>query len=396
MAARRSAKHRGVRWINLGTDDAPRWVVRWADPATGRQVQRDAAPFGITNERARERWAIEKAAALRADKARYAIDGVASVRTPVSEAQDKYLATFGNAHTRVAKAKPLANLAEHLTDNAVRSMQDVTSPIIAAWGDHVRRPSSPHAPSTRNFHLAVAGAWLQWSRRRGWLPRVSGDAIRDSLRRERAPREAIKVLQPAEIRQLLDACMRHDEQERTPIAPFVLVVLGSGMRLAECEGLRWEEVDTRAKCIRLGAARAKTKAHRVITLEESPATLAALAALRLRSGSGERVFPRATRNVVETIRRQRLQRFGAPAGWGWHDLRRTHGSLLACSGLLGAGSSFLVARKLGHGVQVAERHYLHAYVDLPKGTTLEQVGGFEAEAREIVRRISLAQKAVAQ
>jgi hypothetical protein len=56
------AKHRGVKFLRLS---GGRTVVRWRDPVSGKQVQRDCEPLGLTNDDKRRRWAIAKAGDLR-------------------------------------------------------------------------------------------------------------------------------------------------------------------------------------------------------------------------------------------------------------------------------------------------------------------------------------------
>ncbi len=388
-------RHRGVKLLALKNGD--RYVARWRDPITRKQVQADMQPLGLTNATTRRLWAIQKATDLRTLKARIARGGSARDRQTIVEAQADYLAMFGNANSRSCKLPPLASIAAALAAVGITDVQDITAPSLAAWGDHVRRPANEHAISTRNWHLAACAAWLRWCRRRGVLPRVFDDEIKDGLRRTKAPRDPITVLQPAQIRKLLAACIAHDQNEDKEVAPFVLLVLLTGCRYMEAQGLAWAEVDASEKCIRLASGRSKNKLARTITLPETPTALELLGALRLRGGGKGRVFPWLDRRLGETLRGRLTDDYDAPVGWTWHQLRRTCGSLLVCSGVLGAAGVFLTAKRCGHSVQVAERHYLGAMTNLPKdAASLEHAGGFEAEARAIVRAVAGVQpKAVA-
>lgn len=393
----RNARHRGVRLLELS---GGRWVARYRDPVGGRTHQVDLAPLGLTNSNLRTRWAIEKAGALAKLKAQVEASGAASVSVTTEKAKDDYLATFSNEFTVRSKRPPLDSVVEFLRSRGIANVQDVTGPALSAYGNHVRRPANPHLPRTKNMWLQTVAAWLRWCRRNGWLPRVSADMTTDALHNVKVPRDPIDVLQPDGIRKLLVAADRHDatEGDDWQSGPLVLLLLLSGMRWAECAGLVWSEVDLPAKCIRLGSARTKTSAARVVTLAECPTALELLGALRLRAGKEQRVFPHATKDRCDAIRYRLRTHWGAPANCGWHQLRRTCGSLLVCAGVLGPASPFLTAKRLGHGLALAERAYLGTMLGLPVGaTTIEAAGGFEAEARAIVARVAGVQaQAVAQ
>lgn len=386
-------KHRGVWFQTLPLKDdrgnriGDRIVARWLDPQSGLLKQKDMSALGITNEAQRSLWAVGKLKANKAIKARIARDGALPSIMSIERSQDTYQEMFANERTRAAKRPALEGIRKFLRDRGARTTGDVTAPLIKGWGDFVRRPANPHGTGTRNQHLLAVGAWLRWCLESGGLPRVNGDEIRAALKREKAPRDEIAVLQPQQLRQLLAACMAHDATERDPIAAFVLLVLLGGFRYAEAEGLDWAEIDFVEKAIRLGSGRTKTKTHRVITMTESPTGIELLRALQLRGGSKGRVFPRVDRQYAERARDRLVNHYSAPF-WTWHMLRRSCGSLLVCAGVLGNGSPFLTARRLGHGLAIAEKHYLHAYTNLPKNaTTIEQAGGFEREAAAIVRNI---------
>jgi integrase len=380
-----SSRHPGVKFVRY---DGGRVVVRWRDPLSGKSVQRDCEPLGLTNADARRRWAMEKAAELRKLRASLALGPGTAERVTIQASQAEYLATFANPRTVVTKRPPLASILERLAAAGVRMMQDIQPRHLAGWAGHVKRPASHHSAGTRNLHLLVAGAWLRWARGLGQLPRCTPEDISTTLRRPRAPSEPIEVLRPTQVRDLLRAAVAHDEHEPTKVAPLLLVLVGTGMRYTEGAELVWSEFDAEAKAIRLPAGRVKTKAARAVSLDVSPVVYDLLGALRLRGAGAGRVF-RITRREAETARERMTKKYGAPAGWTWHMLRRTCGSVLVCGGLLGPGSAFLAAKRLGHGLTIAERHYLGALNDLvPGASTIEGALGLESEAKAIVRAVA--------
>lgn len=384
-----STGHRGVKFLKL---DGGRLVVRWRDPVSGKQVQRDCAPLGLTNADLRRRWAMAKVAELRKLRGQLELGSGTALRIDIEQSCRDYIATASNERTKLSRTPALASVAEYLAQMGAVAVQDITPAMLAAWGNHVRRPANPHAIGTRNLHLQSVGTWLRWARELGQLPRVTPENIKVALRGQKAPSEPIEVLRPHQVRDVLRSCIAHDEAEHEQMAPLALLLLLTGMRYREGAELVWAEVDLEAKAIRLPAARVKTKAARTVTLTECPSVLELLGAMRLRSGGAGRVF-RIERKPAESMRRATMRDYKAPV-WDWRTLRRTCGSAIVCAGVLGPGSPFLAAKRAGHSVAIAERHYLGALTDLPRdATTIEQALGIEAEAKAIVRAVAGVQPA---
>lgn len=279
----------------------------------------------------------------------------------------------------------------------VRVPAELTRPRLAAFRDHVAalprqkgegKRRSPHAV---NAELRSVVAFLNDLRRAGLLP-VDSDAIRDCLGKVKAPREQPEFLRPKTIEKLLDAAMRHDAltfkatrsehaghgtpgatPRYRPIAPFIALLLTTGMRRGEALGLTWSEIDLDAKDaagnvvgeIRLSAARTKTGIGRTIGLEVSPGLRRMLAVMKLAAGKGHAyVFGGEapySDTLVEGARRRLRSEFGAP-DFAWQGLRRTCGTFLVnAPAIYGAASAFMAARQLGHSVAVAEKHYAGLY-----------------------------------
>jgi integrase len=169
-----------------------------------------------------------------------------------------------------------------------------------------------------------------------------------------------------------------------PVAPFVLLALLLGARLSELIDLRWEEVDIGAGEIRLPASRTKTGRARTITLSETPTALQLLQAMRLRGG-GNRVFGAWTKDSAKAARKRLLGEFKAPK-FTWQALRRTCAAVLTNSpAIYGAASAYRSAKRTGHSVVIAEKHYVDVMRDLPRdATTFEAAVGIEDLAQAIV------------
>ena len=380
---RRNLDRRGVKLLNLETHG---WVARWRDPIGGKVRQLSLEPLGIRTAQERQRWAVKKAEALRNLRADIAAGGATSARVALRSSIDEHLATFGNANTRSSKKPPLESFVAWMTERGVRDAQDVTGPLLAGWKDYVMRPRSPHKTGTRNLWLLVTTAWANWARRLGQCPHLTADTITDNLKRVKSGRQAISILRPAQLRELLASCLAHDEKHpKTPIAPLVLATFSTGGRFTEVANLGWHEVDLAEDVIRLDHDRTKTKTAREITLAECPTLRSLLQARKLRAGGAARVFPWITRDVAELARERTMRDHDAPT-WTWHMLRRTCGTVLTCSpGIYGGASAFMSARRLGHSIVVAERSYVGALSGLPADAkTLETATGIQEIAESII------------
>lgn len=95
-----------------------------------------------------------------------------------------------------------------------------------------------------------------------------------------------------------------------------------------------------------------------------------------------------TRTLIEAARKRLTRAFKAPE-FTWHDLRRTCGTHLTCApGIYGGASAFLCAKKLGHSVAVAEKHYLGVVNNIsPSARTLEEAMEIAESTSEFLNSI---------
>lgn len=382
MAKPRSTRHVGVKILELKTGH----VARWRCPITKKQKQVSLDTLGLSNAKQRERWCKEKLKALQATKAQLAITHGTSmpVRMSVATAQADYLATFAKINTRQAKTPALTIVAAFLAKNGISDVLDITAPVVAAYGDHVRRPGNRHKESTASLHLLVVAAWLRWCAKRGYLAHLTDEQIKKNLARPKAVSEAPEILQPRQVKQLLRACLAHDEARHLKIGPFAMFVLLTGVRLNEALSLKWNQVDREQQTIELAASQSKTSEHRKITLAQSPTVLELLDRLAL-AGTRGRVFSGITITEAKNGRRH-LTKVYDSGPFTWHMLRRTCGSLMICAEVLG---EYMASKRQGHSPAVAEKYYLDTIIGLPKSDTIEQAGGFQDLADAIVRSVAV-------
>lgn len=271
----------------------------------------------------------------------------------------------------------------------------------------------------------------------GSFPRLTRDDLTVALEELDAELERVDYLKAAELRKLLEAALRHDaatfastreeEAERRrlarikvitevrpgpggtteryehKIAPFLAVLLLSGMRLGEALSLQWEkdakklaghveldELDDEGRkvgAIILPGRGNKTKKSRTIGLEVSPALRALLVARHLRTGGKGSVFG-LTEGIVNAAIKRLLEDYGAPE-FSPQKLRRTCGTFLTnAAGIFGGASAYRSGKQLGHATQTAEKHYLSLERGIPRDAhTVEAAMQIEDVMERIVARV---------
>lgn len=420
--------HPGVKVLRRERASRVIYLARWTDPDTGRPKEVSLTKLKRTTAESRKQWAINKSNSI-AERRAALKSGTAIVsNTTPAKAVESYFKTrkheLKDSTIKVYReaTDPFLRWAK---STGLTRVEDLTPPRLTALRDwlvglprHVqkrgagngrgaRRPSKRRrSPSQINKVLRSMRTVLNHWRKRGLTPELTSDSIRDLMEYVKAPKPLPRFLRSGEIRALVEACRRHDaetydyarrgraqrdsKRHYPAITPFAVAALLSGMRFGELAELRWADVDLEAGEIRLTHTTTKTGHGRVVGLAESPALLALLKRMKLKADRSPYVFgfPEKLKNgrlkhspmkrdVAESARKRLQGGFGAPAKWTWHDLRRTCGTFLTCApSIYGAASTFLSAKRLGHSVAVAEKHYLGAVSNVsPDATTLEDAMG---------------------
>lgn len=414
----------------------PTWRARYVDPDTGRTTKERLDPVTLGTAEARRDWAIRKSKAL--TRRRFELEAGAHPKTGTSlaDAVDTYFTDHPQLRPRTLEIYKVATrkLKTWAERNSARSADDLTGPKLVAFrATLVREPKRKHvkggkrgalesvddarAPSTINQELRAVGTVLGYLRSLGLLPRLTGDDLRDGLKKLAVSIERLEYLRPAELQKLLDAALRHDaamfkatrdehagEKPRgttpryQPVAPLVAAAMLTGMRFGELVALTWKHVDLEAldhdgKVVGeiYVTAASKTKRARTVGLEVSPALRKLLAAMHLSSGGTGSVFG-FTEGEAKSAERRLRDEFGAPAGAGWQVLRQTCGTYLTnAPGIFGASSAYRSAKQLGHSVAVAERHYVGLVRGIPReARTLEAAMQVDAQMKRGVASASAA------
>lgn len=424
-AARRTrSSSPGVVLVERRRADGPTRVrARWQDPDTGKSTWltlNDGRRMKLMTKKAREQWARDKSDSLAARRAELAAGASKVTSTGLEAAVESFISTKA-AETR---EHTIANIRGSLDfflswakGRKITDTKEITVPILSNFRDVVnaRKKQAPRpggargewvatdeaiAPLTKNKILTHVGGCLREFRRRKLIC-LSSDDIGDALRKVKVSRAVPDFLAVKDLRQLLDAALRHDATTFTetreehagellpgstarfePAAPFVLCVLLTGMRKGEAETLPWREVDLDGGSITLDPKRVKTSQGRRVDLAVSPVLAPLLRELRPRT-PGPLVFPAYAGGTLASSTRKRLvDVFGAPAAFGWQALRRTASTYGTNWAPLGPWGS---AKRCGHSVIVAEKSYAGLISIDPAARTLEAAMGIEDLAEEIVK-----------
>jgi integrase len=363
-----------------------RHVARWVDPLSRRQQQQSFDKLGITSGATRRAWAVSKSNALATLRQAVSLNAVRVERVPVAAAVKTYLEGIGHAQTRASKQYPLDALVERLKAAGITMLSDLAGPtLVVAWRDWVAAPRRDHQPGTRTLWLQAVGTFLRHARRRGMVPLLTLEAIKDSCGRLSKPSEEVEFLSMSDLRRVLEAAIAHDAADKRGrrIAPFVMLLALTGCRRREATMLTWGEVHDDG--LHLLASRVKTRRARVVTHAEAPTVRTLIAHLRpADANDADLVFPEmevAWENA--TIRM--VKNHGAPA-FTAHVLRRTACCILAnAAGIHGAASLWHAAKRAGHSAVQCERDYAGRMTGLPADAKcIEDAAGIRDLCEKIV------------
>lgn len=433
------SKHSGVK---LKKRTLPSGAISWRaiyrDPDTNKDVYVTLDERVLGSADARKRWATDKSKVIAKRAMELESGAVRATGTLLSDAVDRYFAAHPQLSERSKQDYRIA--ADHLLEWAkglgVVKADDLTRPRLMAFRES--RISAPkrltvkgkgvgrgkreagsklRSSETVNGELRKVRTILGYLRRLDLLPHLSNDDLRDALTRLTVTRERIDYLKPPQCQALLEAALRHDEQvfvetrdeharegrrrigttpRFEPIAPLIAHLLLTGCRFGEALSLDWSSVHLDAADydghkvgeIHLQGADVKTRQARTIDLAVSPALRTMLETLKGNLRAEGRVFG-VTEPTAETALRRLRSTFGAPKNFTFQGLRRTCGTYLTnAPAIFGAASAYRSAKQLGHGVAVAERHYLGLERISRDARTLEAAMQIEEQMERVIASVS--------
>jgi integrase len=321
--------------------------ARWEDPATGKRRLYHLPPDDVEAER----WMIRKSAELLNHRARTEPPPGFGPALPLMI--EKYLQ---EKHRR--RPGTLAQYRQTLARfEKFAGSKPITQALLRAWRTSIDRPGI--VPASVNVHLRHVKAFLNHRRKAGEIVMTS-EQISDGLELLEDTSEKKKPLTRKEIAKLQRELIAAND----PLYyRFVMVLLLTGMRRAECQNLNALQVGIDE--IVLGTE-TKTRKGREIAFKEAPTVETLLG----KDFDGWKL-------TADQLRSRRNQIHP----WvTFQRMRATTGTYLACAGGIYQGSSaYMAARRLGHSVEIAERHYMGVIRDIPHDAkTLEAAMGLAA------------------
>lgn len=422
--------HPGIKFKKRKWDSGKTtYAAIWHDPDDDRERSTSMDALGLTNEEQRREWAVQKSRELRRRKEDIEAGSPKRSKTPMGVAIDRFLTDKAleiRARTREIYGECISRFRVWAELAGVQVVEQLTPGDLTRLRSHLlalprkqaakggkrgeRRPEAVRrSPVSINRDIRSIKTMLNYWRRLDLTPLLNSDHLKDRLQMVKQERRLKTFLTQDSLVNLIAACLRHDaetfketrveHQGHLPvgstaryyaITPFVLTTLLTGCRLGEVRALRWRQVLLDQNYIALDdPSGIKTGMGRRISLDETPLLSLMFAALKLRAGDHPFVFggeAELSKEVADNCRARLIRHFGAPQ-FDWQMLRRTCGTFLTCaSGIRGAGSAWLSAVRLGHGIDVAQRHYWGAVNNIPvEAKTLEAAMGIEASFRQYLQ-----------
>ncbi|HET8940216.1 MAG TPA: hypothetical protein VFN67_42535 [Polyangiales bacterium] len=430
--------HPGV--VLIGPDPKRRirtWRARFTDPDTDRLVWESLDPLVLRSAELRRAWAIRKAQSLAKRRSDLAAGAPRATGTTIEQGIELYFSDAAqlSPNTVVTYRLATASFAAWSKREGIDSLDDIGRPELLRFrAAMLKLPKRASAPSEKrgrkreqtgtrsaisvNRDLRALSTALNYLRKLDKLPRITSDDLRDGLERYDQPRAQPEYLTPDELRELFAAAARHDAEcyaktrdehagllpaGSTPryaaISPLLAGALLTGMRLGEATSVTFEEhlaldaLDHDGAAVgelRLPPSITKTKHARVVGLGDvSPALRALIAALKLAAGGKGPIFGVSYDEAVAAGKRL-AKTYGAPKRFTWQMLRSTCSTYLTnAPSIFGAASAYQSARRTGHSVTVAEKHYAGLVRGISReARTLEAAMQVEAEVRAVVERVT--------
>jgi len=428
MKQGKKSDHPGVFISARKWGRAHSYYARFLDPDCEEMREVSMKKLGVHTAEGRRKWCIAKSEEIFFRRQLLARGARRKTETPLEDAMEEFF------KHRAGEVKPKTlevyrGDAREFQDwcgrNGIRYSEEITPAALMRYrgeycsrgmkvnerGRRGRRSQSMRRRSPVSINSGLRGlrTVLNHIRSLDFTPQLTSDAIRDSLKYVKAQRGLPKFLQKHEIAALLDAAVAHDRvhfketraehqglgvagstPRYTPIAPLVLAALLTGCRISELLNLRWDQIQLHERRLALDAADTKTGRGRFVDLGITP-TLRWMFSAMKRAAAGPFVFLGNTpyrKDLADSAKKRLIREFGV-AKFTWHDLRRTCGTFLVCApSVYGAASVFMVAKRLGHGVEVSERHYLGMLTTVsPKARRLERAMEVEQLCVDIAKGV---------
>lgn len=391
------ARFRGVA-ILAPEGRRTRWAFRYRDPDLGRLVQRSLHPDEQRTERTIE--AAAKALFVRVLHRRQEVRmGAATIsRAQLAAVLERYYAAVQHAPKTLVNYRQITRALEQwcaghqiktidqltrgrLREFAVSRQHAGRLQIVKGGRKGQRKPvKKPRANSTINRELRALRSVFQELRRLE-LTALTSEQIKDSLLLLPETHERKPHLSLEQCRELLEACRAHDMDQKNLKAAMMPVafLLFTGMRVSEACAITGRDCDPSRNVIVVKAANEKRRRTRDVDCGVSLTLTIRLPQWALK-GSGKVLS--TTPQGISQMLAHLADRYGGPK-CNPHMLRRTCGTILACSNIFEAATLHRTAGQLGHSQTMCERRYA-GQMRCPDGDTLEEVIGLNRDDESVV------------
>lgn len=316
-----------------------RWYLDYWDES-GRRIQRVAKNAATQEDALRALIDVVTAAKQRKQKE--------PIRATFSEFAKLYIESYAKVNKR-SWACDNYTLEAHLKPRfGTMDLGAITALDIETY--RVERLKAGVKKSSTNREMALLKKMYHLAM--DWGYAVENPVLKIKLFSERDNLKE-RVLTEAEEAKLLAVCPAH-------LKPIVAFALNTGMRRGEILGLRWDQVDTKARTVR--AVKTKSGRDRIIPLNDVAVDVLTLQRTK---ATGEYVFP-STRGCgrLKDVKKafQSACRKAGITGLRFHDLRHTFASRL-----IQRGADIVTVQKLlGHFSVTMTERYTHSGADAKK------------------------------
>jgi len=364
--------HRGVFLMAPEPPKQPRWRARYVDPETGKLTRDVLTDDEGKNADTRRDYAVKVHKRIRDRR-----DKIRAGARPHAEADlvlfgtlekpgaiDRYFELWGKRlrpGTRDNYRATCDRFRDWCATNAIRVVRQLSKGHLVQFA--AARAAEPILASTVNRDLKNLSAVLN-KLRAAEILRLTRDDIADGLDLLETETERREFVRADQLLEIIAACRRHDAAQPAapPTLPLVLFILLTGLRVSEALGIQWGDVGVDA--IEVRSSVAKTRASRSIDLDISP-LLKAIVSEAKNHRPDELVLGDWSRWRIQAARKLLATVYGSPA-FTSQALRCTCGTFLTCApSVFGAASAHMSARRLGHSVVIAEKHYTGVVKNIP-------------------------------
>jgi integrase len=258
----RDAEERGLT-LRVWSGGTLAWSFEYRSPITGKNVRLGVAAASLAEARTmvkghRAAVASGRCPSIEAKDALLARQTAHSRIVTVADALNRYEASVVTPATRVrSRRERMVALRRAVEPFSARPVVSLTRGELMLRLDEIQ---SGRGPIARNRAQAEIRVWLGWLHERDVVETIAIDRVKKAVKEKARER----VLSDAELASIMAATT-----DRSPFSDVVRVLLLTGMRRGEAASLQPRDLDFDTRSITVRAEVSKTRASRVIPMDEA-------------------------------------------------------------------------------------------------------------------------------